>query len=282
MARPIISSPRMLRTGQPLTLDQIRSVAPAVFAMEAHDSRGPRYAYVPTIRPLETLLSAGWQVWECAQQRSRTADRDPYTKHMLRLRHPDKFGGGSPSLHIVHQGVPEVVIINGHDGSAAYRLTAGFFRFVCTNGLMVGTTMGSMVVRHTVGPQTSDEVLLAGEKTITEKFPLVMAQVDALQAKKAHWEMERQLAKIAMKARYGDTVAPFPLEDLLNRRRPEDKDPTLWNALNVVQENIMNGGWETRSAMMGRRSAVRPVERVTAVAKINGAIWDKAVELLEA
>jgi hypothetical protein len=276
MARPLINSPRMIRTGQPLTEAQIRSVAPAVYALEAHSSRGPRYAYVPTVRPLQTLLDNGWQVYEAAQQRSRAADRDPYTKHMLRLRKPGQHKTN------LKDGVPEVILINGHDGSAAYRLQAGIFRFVCSNGLIVGNTMAAFIVRHTVGPQTSDEVLLAGERVVTERFPKMIESVEAMQAKKSYWEMERQLAKIAMQARYGDTVAPFDLASLLTRRREEDKAPTLWNALNVVQENIMHGGWETTSALYGRRSTVRPVERVSAVAKINGALWDKAVELLEA
>ena len=71
-------------------------------------------------------------------------------------------------------------------------------------------------------------------------------------------------------------MAPFPAADLLACRRAEDKDPTLWNMLNRIQENIMEGGWETRSTMFGRRSMVKGVERVTAVAKINTGLWDEA------
>ena len=54
--RPILKSPRVLRTGQPLALPTIKQICPAVFAQEPHASRGPRYRYVPTIQPLQALL----------------------------------------------------------------------------------------------------------------------------------------------------------------------------------------------------------------------------------
>ena len=271
MARPILHTPRILRTGQPLSLEQIMQVAPAVGALEAHSSRGPRYAYVPTIQPLQTLLNNGWGVYEASQQRSRAADRDPYTKHMLRLRKLDHFKGDA-----FREEIPEVVLINAHDGTAAYNLFGGLFRFICSNGLIVGKTMASFKVRHTVGPQTSAEVLAAGEAIVTEQFPKVLDRISLFKKLKIDEAAQYRLADRAVKLRYGDTMAPFPATDLLQCRRDQDRDPTLWNMLNRIQENIMEGGWETRSTMFGRRSMVKGVERVSAVAKINTGLWDEA------
>lgn len=270
-----MSSPRVLRTGRPLALEAIRQVAPAVFAEGPHDSRGPRYLYVPTIQPLQTMLDNGWGVWEARQQRSRDSARDPYTKHMLRLRKLTDFD----KTDAVDEGVPEVVLINAHDGTAAYHLHAGFFRFICSNGMMVGTHVAGFKVLHTKSSQTNLEVLEAGERTITEKFPQMMENIEAMRIRTLSTEGQYRLAEHAVKLRYGTTVAPFPATDLLNCRRDEDRDPTVWNILNRIQENVMNGGWETRSQMFARRSAVRPVERVSVVAKINSGLWDMAIEL---
>ena len=276
MARALINSPRILRTGQPLALAAIKQHAPAVFAEEPHSSRGPRYAYVPTIRPLELMLSNGWGVYEVAQQRSRVADRDPYTKHMLRLRKLSDFDG-----HQAHgmDGVPEVVLINAHDGSAAYRAVCGYFRFICCNGMMVGRKMGGFTVRHTVGPQTSVQVLEASERIVTEQFPDMLAQIDRMRTLVLQPDGAYALAEEAMRLRYAGALAPFPAKDLLTPRRTEDEGMDLWRVLNRIQENIMDGGWETRSTMFNRKSTVKPVERVTAVAGINGGLWDKALEL---
>lgn len=276
MARPILSSPRILRTGNPLTLDGIRSVAPSVFALEPHSSRGPRYAYVPTIQPLQALLDNGWGVYEASQQRSRAADRDPYTKHMLRLRKLEHFS--VKTAQALTDGCPEVVLINAHDGTAAYHLFAGFFRYICSNGLIVGTKMGGFKVRHTVGPQTSEEVLRAGERVVTEKFPLLVENVDRMKSTPVNTANQLVLATEALNLRYGTGLPPFPASDLLRIRREEDAAANMWAVLNRIQENIMDGGWETTS-LLGRRSAVRPVERVSAVAKINSGLWDKAMEL---
>lgn len=234
-------------------------------------SRGPRYAYVPTIQPLQKLLDNGWGVYEASQQRSRAADRDPYTKHMLRLRKLDHFSQPPQGL----DGVPEVIFINAHDGTAAYHLFAGFFRFVCSNGLISGSMMGGFKVRHTVGPQTSLEVLEAGEAVVTQKFPQLIENVEMFRGTKTDRDIEMRMASTAMRLRYGDTLPPFPAEDLLRLRREEDAHANLWAVLNRIQENIMDGGWETRS-LLGRKSVVKAVERVSAVAKINAGLWDEA------
>jgi hypothetical protein len=274
MARALIHSHRILRTGSPLALSAIEQVAPAVFASGPHESRGPRYAYVPTIQPLKTLLDNGWGVYEASQQRSRDHTKDPYTKHMLRLRKLDHFTVKHSDQF--RDGVPEVVLINAHDGSASYRLFCGWFRFLCSNGLILGRMAHNFTVRHTVGPQTSAEVLAAGEAIVTEQFPKAIQRIEAYGHVVLTDAKKYRLASKALTLRYGDTVAPFPTMDLLKARRQEDAGSDLWSVLNVVQENIMDGGWETKSAMFGRKSTVRPVERVTAVLKINTGLWDEA------
>ena len=273
--RPILTSPRVLRTGSPLTLAGIQQVCPAVFATQAHQSRGPRYLYVPTIEPLHALLDSGWGVYEASQQRSRAADRDPYTKHMLRLRKLEHFD----NTQISRDGVPEVILINAHDGTAAYHLRAGFFRFVCSNGLIVGSQIAGFKVRHTVTSQTTAEVIDGCTRVVTENFPVMLDNVDRF--KRIHLAPEHQyrLADAGIKLRYGSMLPKFTPQDALTCRRPDDEEPTLWNVLNRVQENVVYGGWEQRSRGYNRRSTVRGVERVGAVASINAGLWDVAATL---
>lgn len=270
--RPILNSPRILRTGNPLTLEGIRQVCPSVFATQPHESRGPRYRYVPTSEPVQHLMNNGWGIYEASQARSKDADRAAANKHMLRMRKLEDF---KPA--VVGDGVAEVILINSHDGTSAYHLKAGFFRFVCSNGLMVGNQIAGFTVRHTVGPQTSQEVLEAGERVVTESFPLMLDNIDRFKTINMNQEYQYRLAEKALHLRYGSAVlAPITAQELLQCRRDEDKEPSMWNVLNRVQENTIYGGWETRSAMFNRRSQVRPVERVSAVTAINVGIWDEA------
>ena len=273
--RPILNSPRILRTGQPLTLAGIQQVCPAVLAKEPHNSRGPRYLYVPTSDPLPALLDTGWGVYEASQQRSRAADKDPYTKHMLRLRKLEHFD----STQVLREGVPEVILINAHDGTAAYHLRAGFFRFVCANGLIVGNNIAGFKIRHTITSQTTAEVIDGCTRVVTESFPIMLDNIQHFQHIKLLPEHQYRLAEQGIKLRYGGTLPAFTVQDALTCRRDEDEEPTLWNIMNRVQENVVYGGWEKKSLGYSRRTTVRPVERVTAVAQINAGLWDAAAAL---
>jgi hypothetical protein len=55
------------------------------------------------------------------------------------LRKPDHAREGE---------APEVILINAHDGSCAYKLMAGMFRFACANGIIVGEQWKPIHVPH--------------------------------------------------------------------------------------------------------------------------------------
>jgi hypothetical protein len=47
----------VLRSASPLSDDQIRTVAPSIFAIDKHDSRSDRYTYIPTIDVLMVCVT---------------------------------------------------------------------------------------------------------------------------------------------------------------------------------------------------------------------------------
>ena len=70
----------------PLTDDQIRAVAPSIFAVD-NASRSDRYTYIPTGEVLTALRREGFEPFMVCQTRVRQDDRRDFTKHMVRLRH---------------------------------------------------------------------------------------------------------------------------------------------------------------------------------------------------
>ena len=77
------------------------------------------------------------------QSRTRIEGKQPFTKHMIRLRHLDYLASG------LHDEVPELVLVNSHDRSSAYKLFAGVIRVVCENGLVIASKdSGSFSLRH--------------------------------------------------------------------------------------------------------------------------------------
>ena len=135
------ASSRVLRSKSPLTDEQIRNVAPSVFADAAHSSRSARYSTIPTSEVLASLRREGFQPFAVTQGGSRDEQKRDFTKHMLRLRHESTMGAQ------VGDSFQEIVLVNSHDGTSSYQLMAGMFRLVCSNGMVVGAGNGFDEVR---------------------------------------------------------------------------------------------------------------------------------------
>jgi hypothetical protein len=120
------------RSQTPLTIEEIAQRAPSALATRPYDAMSAKYTYVPTLGVIEAMIAAGFHPFSAVQSRTRVPGKGDFTKHMLRFRHED----ASQSL-AVGDVIPEVVLINSHDGTSAYKLIAGLFRLVCSNGMMV-------------------------------------------------------------------------------------------------------------------------------------------------
>ena len=75
------------RSESPLGEEQMRGVAPSIFATGKHVSRSERYTYIPTIDVLRGLRKEGFEPFMVAQSRSRIEGKTEFTKHMIRMRH---------------------------------------------------------------------------------------------------------------------------------------------------------------------------------------------------
>ena len=84
------------RADRPLSDEEIRAVAPSIFAEAAHESRSSRYTYIPTIDVLNGLRREGFQPFMACQTRVRDDGKREHTKHMIRLRHADLLGRLAP------------------------------------------------------------------------------------------------------------------------------------------------------------------------------------------
>ncbi|WP_340638650.1 DUF932 domain-containing protein, partial [Yersinia pseudotuberculosis] len=81
----------------------------------------------------------GFVPFFACQTRVRDPEKRDYTKHMLRLRRVTQIAG---------QQVPEIIMLNSHDGSSSHQLIPGMFRAVCANGLICGESFGDIRVPH--------------------------------------------------------------------------------------------------------------------------------------
>jgi hypothetical protein len=253
-----------------MSLDQVRAVAPSVFAMSPHQSRSERYAYIPTIDVLNGLEREGFRVVKASQSRTRIPGKSDFTKHMLRLRHESTVDE-LPSLGGV---VPEIVIKNSHDGTSAYQLLGAMFRFICLNGMVVADSLiGSLKVQHS-GNVTS--------KVIEGSFEVLKNTGKAIEAAKSWAEIELSddeslaFADAAHTVRFGAEDTTINPVRLLAARRPDDIGHDLWRTFNRVQENVIRGGLQGLNATGTRRVSSRAVRGIDGDIRLNTALWQLA------
>ena len=269
LASRFAKSARFLRSDNPLSDDQIRGVAPSIFAEGAHESRSERYTYIPTIDVLSALRKEGFEPFFVTQAQARSEGKRAHTKHMLRLRHAgDLHGNGEAN---------EIILLNSHDGTSAYQMLAGMFRFVCSNGLVCGETVGEVRVPHK-GNVTQQVV--AGAYDILDGFTRVVEEREGMQAVTLGQGEQIAFARAALALRYDAEAGAPPVTEnqLLTPRRFDDVGSDLWRTFNRVQEHMIGGGLEGRAAS-GRRTTTRPVHGIGQNVHLNRALWVLADEM---
>ncbi len=271
-----------------LTEAELRRYAPSLFATEAHHSRSDRFAPVPTIDIVRGLQREGFEVFSASQAKTRDASKRDFTKHMVRLRNPSFRQQSNGDTF-------EIVLINGNDGSSAYRMMPGFFRMVCSNGLIVGESLGEIRVRHS-GNALHD--VIEGAYTVLADAPKVVDRVESFRALSVSRDEAMAFATAAHQLRFPNAAldtedadfAPAPVEPirLLSARRQEDmaERSNLWGVFNVVQENVIRGGqkgWVERKDARGRtqtrRASTRAVSGIDGNRDLNRALWTLAEEM---
>jgi hypothetical protein len=269
-------SSKVLRSKSPLTDEQIRNVAPSVFADAAHSSRSSRYSAIPTSEVLTSLRREGFQPFMVTQGGSRDEEKRGFTKHMLRLRHESNMAAQ------VGDSFQEIVLVNSHDGTSSYQLMAGMFRLVCSNGMVVGAGGGFDEVRIKHQGDVTGAVI-DGCIEILGRLPQVADEVGVFNRLQLTEGEQNAFATAALAVRYDEGEAPFQAEKLLTVKRREDATPTVWNTLNTIQENVIRGGigYVLRDEQ-GRRKQIRRTREVSGIdqnVKLNRGLWVLAQEM---
>ena len=258
-----------LRSSSPLTDEQIRAVAPSIFAAEKHVSRSDRYTYIPTGEVLTALRKEGFEPFMVCQTRVRQDDRRDFTKHMVRMRHATQVNDAEAN---------EIVLLNSHDGTSSYQLISGLFRYVCSNGLVFGDTFSDVRVHHK--GQIVDRVI-EGAYEVLDGFDLVRERRDGMRAITLDTAEQAIFARAALALKYEpDPVKPVPITEtqVLAPRRGDDVRSDLWSTFNRIQESLLNGGLLGRGAT-GRRMRTRPVQGIDQNLRLNRALWMLAEEM---
>lgn len=257
---------------QALNNDQLRRIAPSIFATQADDRCSERYRFVPTIEVIEALRGEGFYPVSVKASKARTEEGAEYVKHSLRLRREADM---SRKLTRFGQILPELALTNSHNGTSGFNLDAALLRLVCTNGLIANSGGQTLRYRHSGRDDLVGRVI-EGAYSIVENFPLISEKIEAWSDVMLTQEQRMAFARAAAPLRFDTDVPP---QLLLAHRRFGDDRPDLFSTMNVIQENMIRGGIALPRTPTGRRSSSRPITSVDKDLKLNRALWQLAEKM---
>lgn len=232
-----------------------------------------KYKFIPTTRALTVLGDYGWHPVQALQARTRKEELEGFQKHAIRLANP-RFN----LEKAVGSTVPQIVLTNSHAGNAAFELMIGLFEKVCSNGLVVAKTEAERLrVRHQGYADTLMEEAVRG---VMNSFDGALQQTDNFRRLMLS-EGERQaFAKAAIELRFDGEMYSVQPAQMLSTHRIAEKQPNLYNTLNVVQEKVIRGGVRQQRVDNPREFIrSREVKSITENIKLNKALWVLAEEM---
>lgn len=268
--------PAVARPVRPLENEDLRRLAPSIFAEHPHEGVSRQYRFLSTIAVVDLMRDRGYLPVRASQSTSRLDGRRDFVRHMVRFRQAADL---DPMA--VGDEVPEIVLSNSHDRSAAYRLMAGVFRLVCSNGMVVcSSQVADISVKH-VGSGDLGRNIIDATARIADDTPRVIGQMGEFKQLQLPPPAQQAMARAALELRDGGgTINPLSL--LQSRRASDRPDPagnrSLWTTGNVIQEALTKGGVRGRSES-GRRMTTRPIKAVDADIRTNRAVWKLMEEM---
>jgi len=234
-----------------LSNDEIRKVAPTVFTETPAANVSKHYTHIPTVQVLDDMKKLGWGVVDAQQVKARKNSTKGFQKHLVTFRNPDVVISGKDGDTVF----PQILLTNSHDGKNAFTFTAGLFRLVCSNGLVIADKKFNDVKMRHMGYTFED--LQVQIKEMVEQLPLTVESMNIMKSIELDKKQMRSLAKKALTTRFTEDqlkVTKIDLDEIINPIRDEDKGNDLWSVFNVIQEKIIEGDFSYMSGARIRKA----------------------------
>lgn len=254
-----------------LTESQIRETAKSIFTATGAPNTSNKYSHIPTNQIIQDMEKLGWGVVDAKQVRARKGDG--YQKHLVVFRNNNIVIEGTDGDSVY----PQVLLTNSHDGKNAFTFTAGLFRMVCENGLVIcSKEFENLKIRHY---GYNFEELTNVINAMVEKLPLTVESMNKFKTKQLRKEQIAEFAEKAAAIRFGAEQLKnitIDFDKLVEPTRPEDKGDDLWSVFNVVQEKLVHGMFEYTSGTKLRKA--RKIKNFKQDLDLNAKLYELAVE----
>lgn len=225
-------------------------------------SLSERYLFLDTKQVVQDMQDLGFEVADVRRPAYRTK-AGAFGVHEVDFRRPKDIGRRDGEA-------PRLIFLNSYDGSRRAQLMSGVFRFVCSNGLVVGDVFQQQQFLH-LGDYV-DQLL----EQIRESAALshqVFERIEAYRQVTLDRQLYRRMAEKALALRYPEGELTLDPELVLSPRRATDLGRDLYTTWNVMQENILKGGLPGRQRN-GRARTSSPLSNIERSNKLNRELWN--------
>jgi len=229
-----------------LTIDEAVILVPAIAARQPITKVSDKYQFVSTQEILEQVQEKGWKITNATSQ-----GQSLHAQHRITLVHENSIRDIANNNN--QEGMLRVELFNSHNRTKRLTFAIGYFRLVCSNGLIVASGPAETVrAKHTISnakDQNFKEGLVERIEQLTNKFPTIIQKVEDLKNRQMSEQEQFNYASYAINGRYSyRPKLPKRFENMeestskiLGVRRGEDEGSSAWAVFNRVQENLIRG-----------------------------------------
>lgn len=249
-----------------LTLEEATKLVPAIGAKSPSERVSDRYQFVSTRDILDRVQQDGWMITNATAQ-----NRSPYAQHRITLVHQNDL---STTNDFNSEGIPRIEMFNSHDRSKRLMFAIGFFRFLCSNGLIVASGPAETIrIKHRFSGDRLSEIMEQVSQ-ISSRFPTIQNTINNFKSREMAEDEQVSFAQYAIKGRFNYRPAmPKRFQDtertverLLRSRRDADSGNSVWQVYNRVQENLISG----------MEGFSRPIRGYSDNVRVNQLLWKGA------
>ena len=291
-----------LKKSQKLSKDELREIAPSIFSTVPSPEVSKKYSHIPTDKLIDDMELLGWNVIDAKEVAARTKGTRGFQKHLVVFRNDDivinqmpnnivesstsptgyrRTDGTFAKKNPIDTVFPQILLTNSHDGKNAFTFTAGLFRMICENGLVVSTNEFEKVAIRHMGYDFDELQVQINE--MVERLPLTVESMNNMIDTKMTQNSIVKFAKDMLAVRFPEDELKritIDMDEFITPVRPEDKGDDLWSVFNVIQEKIIEGDFDYTIGTKHRKA--RQIKNFKQDMDLNSKMFDIALEYAQA
>lgn len=255
---------------KPLNNQELRKIAPSLFTEQPYHDVSDKYNFISTIEIVEQLRSKSWFPVSVSQSGVRELGKDGFQQHYVRFQNFTDLI--NPSGNVV-----ELLLFNSYDRSKAFTISAGIYRYVCSNGLVLADSIfDSYKIKH-LGDRNND--VENAVNRITQVKPKLLSKISRFESINLNQDEKEAFLQNALPLRFSKHLELDNPKELLAPLRDEDTKDDLYTTLNVLQENLLSSNIKGYNKDTGRRFTAKEITSISKDVEINKGLWDIAEKI---